>query len=84
MSTQLAGCKKDPTTQQNVTLTDFEIWRKEYFAQCSDNMATCGKDEDSDGSTMDANFNYPGSGSATTDTKVDLTDFEIWRKGFYQ
>lgn len=32
---------------------------------------------------MDANFDYPGSGSNTTDTIVTIADFEIWRKGYF-
>jgi hypothetical protein len=32
---------------------------------------------------MDANYNYAGSGQATTDSVVSLLDFEIFRKGFY-
>ncbi len=77
-----ADCKPDGTGK-TVTLADFEIWRKEYLAQCSQaNPTGCQTDDDGDGSAMDANFDYPGSGSTTTDTAVTLSDFETWRKNY--
>lgn len=82
-----ANCRKDPPApNKDTSLIDFEIWRKEMFGAggCSSTATTgCGADEDGDGSAMDANFNYPGSGSSIEDSKVDNIDFEIWRKGYF-
>lgn len=82
-----ANCKKDQVNGilQDVSLTDFEIWRKEFFAGCSQaNIAACAPEEDNDTSSlMDANFDYPGSGYTNTDTKVGLSDFEVWRNGYF-
>ena len=79
-----ADCKSD-SNNKFATLPDFEIWRKEYFSDCNQaSSSTCGSDEDNDGSAIDANFNYPGSNYSATDTKVDIGDFEIWRKSYFQ
>lgn len=59
-----ADCKKDSSTQKDITITDFEIWRKEFFDHCNEiEMTKCGTNDDGIGSAMDADFNYPGSGN---------------------
>lgn len=81
-----ADCKKDPLTQKDITIIDFEIWRKEFFTQCSkSNLSGCGTDDDLDGSLMDSDFNYTGSGNlpVQTDPVVDLIDYNIWRRGYF-
>ena len=83
-----ATCKKELSNgvMADVSLIDFEIWRKEKFAGCSqNNMPACGTDEDGDGSLMDANFNYTGSGNLPIETTaiIDLIDFNIWRNGYF-
>lgn len=78
-----ADCKRD-IEGKDVNLLDFEVWRKESFADCSStNEIGCGIDNDADGNVMDANFNYPGSTHTVVDMIVNLQDFEIWRKGYY-
>lgn len=86
--TQSAVCatKKNGDSDCNgkTDLIDFNIFRGEFFGGCSDsNLSGCGANEDNQGNAMDANYNYVGSGQATTDTQVSLLDFEIFRKGFY-
>lgn len=86
--TSPAGCSKKKTGDADcdgvIRLADFEIWRKEYFPGCSAaNRSVCLEDADHDGDTMDANFDYPGSGTATTDMMVGIIDFQIWRTGYF-
>lgn len=74
----------DSDCNGKIDLVDFNIFRGEFFGNCSDaNLAGCGANEDNSGNAMDANYNYAGSGQATTDSVVSLLDFEIFRKGFY-
>ncbi len=81
-----ADCAYDGSGKQNVALSDFEIWRKEYYTNCSaaDQLA-CQTDEDGDGSAMDSNFNFVGSGNGNelANGVIDLIDFNIWRKGYF-
>ena len=78
-----ADCIVDGTGRP-ITLVDFQIWRNEFFNNCSSiDLTKCGADEDHDGIAMDANFDYPGSSLSFTDTTVTIADFEIWRKGYF-
>ena len=82
-----ADCIENPAhSGRSITLVDFEIWRKEKFDGCSQNTTNaCGIDEDSDGSLMDENFNYTGSGNLPVEVTsvVDIVDFNIWRNGYF-
>ena len=78
-----ADCIAD-SSGKAVTIVDFQIWRNEFFNACTPvDVGGCGLDEDHDGSPMDANFDYPGSGYTATDVMVTIADFEIWRKGYF-
>ncbi len=64
-----------------VDLADFQIWRDEYFANCTSAIpSACGADADNNGATIDANYNGPEVTSTNSDSLVNLVDFEIWRK----
>ena len=79
-----ADCKKDPNTQKDITLTDFEIWRKEFFAKCNENnLSVCGNDDDGDGNLMDADFDNLPEAIYNGAKGVSTSDFEIWRKGYF-
>lgn len=74
----------DADCVNGIKLADFEIWRKEFYRQCSNsNLSACAPDDDNNGILMDANFNFTGSIHPSQDTKVDTVDFEIWRKNFF-
>ncbi len=80
-----ADCKKDPSTQKDITITDFEIWRKEYFDKCNEfELLKCGANDDSIGTAMDADFDGMPESGYNNAKGVSLTDFEIWRKGYFK
>ncbi len=72
-----ADCKSD-SSGRNITIVDFEIWRKEFLTGCSianQSQTSCQIDDDNNGSLIDAEFD--------TDTKVTIADFQIWRNGYF-
>ncbi len=94
--TQMVTVAKEPCAKKNrgdtdciedrfnksVNILDYAIWYTEFIKGCSaENAANCGADEDGDGTLMDANFNYPGSGFEKTDTVVNLFDYAVWIQG---
>ncbi len=77
-----SDCKADQTGKA-VTILDYAIWYSEFIGGCSEtNIAGCGANADSIGTTMDSNFNFPGTNYLTTDMKVDIFDYAVWIQGY--
>ncbi|CAN5122882.1 hypothetical protein BH09PAT1_BH09PAT1_0930 [soil metagenome] len=77
-----ADCKAD-TSGKYVNILDYAIWYGESINGCSSTALTgCGSDADTNGSAMDANFNFPGTNYIATDNKVDIFDYSVWIQGF--
>lgn len=77
-----ADCRPDPAGRA-VTLLDYAIWYAEFINACaSTNLGGCGNNADGTDTTMDANFNFPGSNHIATDLKVDVFDYAAWIQGY--
>ncbi len=77
-----ANCQNNPAGNA-VDLLDYALWYSEFIGGCSETaLAGCGGNADGQGTTMDANFNFPGSGHLATDMRVNVFDYAVWIQGF--